>query len=296
MWSKLIYFVLHSLMLGISFASIMGDECDWTGSGLSTPSTDKGVTPIYLRCSAGKIKWVYPRGALRALLRLPNQDRNFRACIKIRSTSKPSRPIARVYLEGPRSLIPLYNGEANSKRIKCFNSKKGQAALYIEATDERSFDRQMMEIEYDLHQLPRNTYGYDPAEECRPCSMEELAHTFCTSDLVTRGTILSVDNNKESELSQMTVKITNLIRHSFADEFIQDMDENSIHVRPSNHKQVMLNVPQHCDVNHGIGEFVFMARRKLGELTLLCAPRLETWSALVNKLNDEGKSHCVLRS
>ncbi|XP_030750878.1 meteorin-like protein [Sitophilus oryzae] len=290
------YFVLYSFLIGVSLASIMGDECDWTGSGLSKPSTDKGVTPIYLRCSAGKIKWVYPRGALRVLLRLPNQERNFRGCIKIRSTEKPGRPVARVYLEGPRSLVPLYTENNGVKPIRCFNSKKGQAAIYIEATDERSFDRQAIEIEYDLQQLPKNTYGYDPNEECRPCSKEELAHIFCTSDLVTRGTIHSVENDRKTETSQVSVKITKLIRHTSADEFFEEIETNNVYIPPTMHKHVTLNVPQHCGINHGLGEFVFMARRKLGELSLLCAPRLETWAVLVSELNEGGRSHCVLKS
>ncbi|ENN73611.1 hypothetical protein YQE_09858, partial [Dendroctonus ponderosae] len=265
-------------------------------NGLTISSSDKGVTPVYLRCSAGKIKWMYPRGALRILLRLPNQDRNFRACVKIQTSAKPGRPVTRVYLEGPRSLIHLYGGDRESKPIRCFNSKNGQAALYIEATDERSFEKQLTEIEYDLQQLPKNFHGYDSSEECRPCSQEEMAHIFCTSDLVTRGIIHSVENNDQLEQSLVTVKITKLIRHTSAEEFLQDVDSNDVLPGPYTQKEVTVNVPQHCGINHGLGEFVFMARRKLGDLTLLCAPRLETWALQVSKLNDEGHSHCVLRS
>ena len=47
---------------------------------------------------------------------------------------------------------------------RCFNSKNGQAAIYIEATDEKSFDRQVTEIDYDLQQLPKHYYGYDSSE------------------------------------------------------------------------------------------------------------------------------------
>ncbi|XP_050300753.1 meteorin-like protein [Anthonomus grandis grandis] len=291
-----ICFMLYSFLVGLSFATIMGDECDWTGSGLSVPSSDKGVTPVYLRCAAGKIKWMYPRGALRILLRLPSQDRNFRACIKMRTTAKPGRPVTTIYLEGPRSLLPLYGGEGDAKPMRCFNSRHGQAAIYIEATDERSFEKQFTEIEYDLQQLPKNSYGYDSSEECRPCSREEMAHIFCTSDLVARGIIHSVENKENLEISQMTVKITKLMRHTSAEEFLEEIDSNDIVQSPFSSKQVTLNIPQHCGVNHGLGEFVFMARRKLGDLTLLCAPRLETWALLANKLNEEGRSHCVLRS
>ncbi|KAL1517340.1 hypothetical protein ABEB36_001115 [Hypothenemus hampei] len=289
-------FLLYSFLIGLSLASIMGDECDWTGSGLSTVQSDKGVTPVYLRCAAGKIKWLYPRGALRILLRLPNQNKNFRTCLKIRSTSKPGRPIARVYLEGPRSLISLFQGHENINLIKCFNSKNGQAAIYMEATDERSFDRQHTEIEYDLQPIPWSVYGYDPNEECRPCSMEEMAHIFCTSDLVARGTINSVENNDVIEQTLITFQVTKLIRHiPSTEDFLRETEHNEIESSQP-HKQITVIVPQHCGINHGLGEFVFMAKRKLGDMRLLCAPRLETWSVLVNKLNEEGKSYCVLRS
>ena len=42
------------------------------------------MVSIYLRCSAGKIIWNYPRGAVRVLLRSPmSLQNNFRACIKL---------------------------------------------------------------------------------------------------------------------------------------------------------------------------------------------------------------------
>lgn len=98
---------------------------------------------------------------------MPGQDREFKACIKIKTTSKPGRPVTKIYLEGPRSLIPLHDGDDTAKPIRCFNSKKAQAAIYIEATDERSFDKQFTELQYDLEKIPQGFYGYDRAEgEC----------------------------------------------------------------------------------------------------------------------------------
>lgn len=143
---------------------------------------------------------VWAETVTKSLCRLPGQDREFKACIKIKTTSKPGRPVTKIYLEGPRSLIPLHDGDDTAKPIRCFNSKKAQAAIYIEATDERSFDKQFTELQYDLEKIPQGFYGYDRAEgesdcpcltlyfnvvclECRPCSNEELAHVFCSSDL-----------------------------------------------------------------------------------------------------------------
>lgn len=75
----------------------------------------RGVTPVYLRCTAGRVTWMYPRGALRVLLRLPGQDREFRACIKVHPDGGKDYP-ARLFLEGPRSLLQLYSHEDGGPR------------------------------------------------------------------------------------------------------------------------------------------------------------------------------------
>lgn len=281
----------------VTTASIIGDECDWTGSGLSSSVSSRGVTPIYLRCTAGRITWLYPRGALRLLLRLPAQDREFRACIKLHHDGGKDIA-ARLFLEGPRSLHPLYTNEhVGTKVTRCFNSKNGLVAIYVEAADANSVTKRVADIEYDLQSLPRGSHGYDPTEECRPCTGEELAHAFCTSDLVTRGIIHGVENSEELHVSQLTVRITKLIRHTTEDGYYKDIENNSIdNSSEENVKEIKLNVAEHCGVTHGVGEFVFMARRKLGDLTIKCAPRLEDWAVLINKLSEEGKAHCVLRS
>lgn len=293
------YCVIFACLMWVTSATIMGDECDWTGSGLTTSSEDRGVTPVYLRCTAGRVTWLYPRGALRVLLRLPGQDREFRACIKVHPDGVNQHLAARLFLEGPRSLLPLYSHEdGGHKAVRCFQSRNGQVALYIEAiTSSSSMIKRVAKIEYDLQPLPRGVKSYDVSEECRPCSAEELAHAFCTSDLVTRGIIRGVENHDDMEVSEISVKVTKLIRHTTDDGYSDDLEEkeNSIDNTDLTH-EVTLHVAQHCGVKHGLGEFVFMARRKLGDLTLQCAPRLEDWAMLINDLSEDGKAHCVLRS
>lgn len=71
------------------------------------PTTERGVTPVYLRCRTGRITWLYPKGALRVILRLPGNGRDFRACVKVRENK--TKPAARLFLEGPRSLLKLYS-------------------------------------------------------------------------------------------------------------------------------------------------------------------------------------------
>jgi hypothetical protein len=116
---------------------------------------------------------------------------------------------------------------------------------------------------------------------------------------VTRGIIRSIENKEELDAAQLTVKVTKLLRQSTEDNMALtsslDGDTNSV-VMDSSDEQVLLNVARHCGARRGTGEFVFMARRKLGDLALSCAPRLEDWVNIVRKFNKEGTAHCVLKS
>lgn len=115
-------------------------------SGLSTARANREVISIYLRCTAGRIVWNYPRGAIRVLLRRPSHlHDNFRACLKIYPTPAPApdaavvrrgRPPvtvspqhrARIYLEAPRRLIALFGGgaEADDRLMASHSSGGGQ--------------------------------------------------------------------------------------------------------------------------------------------------------------------------
>ncbi|CAB0000030.1 unnamed protein product, partial [Nesidiocoris tenuis] len=85
-------------------------------SGLSGEEK-RGVRPVYLRCSEGRLRWNYPEGALRVLLRLwgggASGGREFRACLR---PAPGLRLSASVYLEGPRSLNKLYAPQEPSER------------------------------------------------------------------------------------------------------------------------------------------------------------------------------------
>lgn len=127
-------------------------------SGLSDAGA-REVTPVYLRCSEGSVHWAYPRGALRVVLRLGASGRDFRGCVK----AEPRFAGARVYLEGERSLAPLLaKGEG---RARCFHSRKGRAALYVEAESVVAAPaRQVAAFTYDLQALPKGPDAYDPVE------------------------------------------------------------------------------------------------------------------------------------
>ncbi|XP_022188480.2 meteorin-like protein [Nilaparvata lugens] len=313
---QIIVSVIVLLILTPVMSFVLGEECDWSGSGLGH-NAERGVTPVYLRCGMGRVSWVYPGGALRVLLRLGSSGRQFRGCIK----ASPDFAGARLFLEGPRGLVPLLDPHP-SPRVQCFYSRHGQVALYMEALHKSpaTFPRQVAQFDYDLEAQPRSPSPsyYDHTQECRPCTNEEMTHAFCSSDLVTRGIIRGVENLDDLKVSEITVKVTKHLRESTPDELsslAEDLASNEIDRTQSTtdgdkHKDrtqstsdtdkhnvtVRLQVPQHCGARHGAGEFVFMARRKLGDLVLRCAPRLEDWIDVVRSENAKGSAHCLLYS
>lgn len=100
-----------------------------------------------------------------------------------------------------------------------------------------------------------------------------------------------MENRDDLDITQLSIKVTKMIRDTSIEE---DLDTNSVY--DSDQEEVILHVSRHCKVTHGVGEFLFMARRKLGDLTLQCAPRLEEWAVLMHSLTEEGLAHCMLRS
>ncbi|KAG8042123.1 hypothetical protein G9C98_000114 [Cotesia typhae] len=203
------------------------DQCDWTGRGT--------------------VSWRYPRGALRVVLSGGSDGRSFRGCVK---ASGP----ARVYLEGKGTLRLVYApGDGKHEALhRCFHSRGQLAALYVEA-DETTPTRGTVKLRYDLELEHVNNEGKkirrDEETECRPCTKEELAETYCKSDLVARDLRLQ--------------------------------------------REVRVRLPTVCDARHGQGEFVIMAKKRLGDLTLACAPRLEVWAEAVRELQS---APCFLKS
>lgn len=116
---------------------------------------------------------------------------------------------------------------------------------------------------------------------------------MCNLFSVTRGIIRSIESRDELGVSEVTVKMTKHLRHSTSSV---EEETNSIDDEDTPSGLVYLHVPGHCGARRGTGEFVFMARRKLGELALTCAPRLEDWAEIVRTENLNGSAHCVLKS
>ncbi|XP_034939309.1 meteorin-like protein [Chelonus insularis] len=258
------------------------DQCDWTGSG----GGGRGVRPVYLRCSRGTVSWRYPRGALRVVLSGGSDGKNFRGCVKV------SGP-ARVYLEGKGALRLVYApGDGKHEALhRCFHSRGQLAALYVEA-DEPMPGRNTVKLRYDLELENTRDDGRnnrrDEEAECRPCTKEELAETYCKSDLVARGTVSAVERRSDLNTAEIILRVTKTLRR------VEETEDNEIDSGDLRlQREVRVRVPTACDARHGQGEFVIMAKKRLGDLTLACAPRLEAWAEAVRELQS---APCLLKS
>ncbi|XP_050420585.1 meteorin-like [Adelges cooleyi] len=270
--------LLLATVVPVSWAS---DSCDWSGSGLSD-SSEYSVRPVRLdRCWAGKVRWAYPRGALRVVFRLTGTGggREFRVCLK------PDRlDGVRVLLDSaPRRLITVYDHRTTSSQpppSRCFKSVGGTAAFYVEADKSREQPvGGAVRFRYDLEPLgspvPELFSANDLDDECRPCTVEEMTQAYCTSSLVVQGTIVGV--SYDGDVSRVRVQPTKAHRlpPEEDDKVAEDMGDDSSD--PEQKKPLTITFGRGCRPAVGPGQFVFMARAKFDELALRCAPRLEEW-------------------
>ncbi|OAD60689.1 Meteorin-like protein [Eufriesea mexicana] len=298
---------------------------DWQTFCSEAGGGGRGVRPVYLRCSRGTVLWRYPRGALRVVLSPPaltgfvskvhyefiggkgnvnkknNNDSNsnnidFRSST-FRTCTKVSGPV-RVYLETRGKLRPVYSPRDGKHKAshRCFHAKKQPAALYIEAEEFVSGECHDVRLQYDLElryvdgrQGISRRFNDEEEEDCRPCSMDELAKAYCQSDFIARGTVSAVQRQPNLEAAELVLGITKILRRIEENENNNDADSIDSHDR----RNVRVRVPTACDARHGQGEFVIMAKRRLGDLVLVCAPRIETWAKTVRELET---APCVLRS
>ncbi|XP_066994828.2 meteorin-like protein [Anabrus simplex] len=264
-------------------------------SGLTAPEgPDRGVTPVYLRCSQGQLRWSYPRGALRVVLRAGRSGGEFRGCLKV----APDFGGARVFLEGPRSLTLLFapDDEVPQQLARCFHSRDGQAALYVEAVNSQvALRREEAAFSYHLQPLPSGRKFYEEEEDCRPCTPEEMVRLYCTSDFVARGIITGVSNNEQLARGEVRTRVSVVYRQLEA-VFLPRNTSDPYQYQYRAHHEGTLMVPLHCGARHGPGEFLFIGRMVLGEPFLTCAPRLEEWAPIRAAALDDGTAQCILET
>ncbi|KAK2728004.1 meteorin-like protein [Artemia franciscana] len=276
---------LHIIFIFLSLSvsevhSQVSDTCNWFGSGSKIGDE---VRSLYFKCSQGTIAWRRPKGTIRVHLKIGSGSKDFKGCLKVIG------PIGdiKIFLESSKKLLPLMNKE-NGRKIHCFASNSGSAAIYIEAGPTQS-SVSTLKVRYDLLIVRRGSKSLDLWEECRPCSPEETLTAFCSSDFVAAGTISAMAQNTDEDRTELTIRSTRVLRqvsHVFTKKRKREIDSHSGVTYGA------LHVPLACGATEGPGEFMFMGQLRLEEARVLCAPRIEEWAAIVDKANLEGTAQC----
>jgi len=114
---------------------------------------------------------------------------------------------------------------------------------------------------------------------------------------VARGRIFKTAENGALKQTHLTVRVTKTLRTLHSDPTLSEEELENVIASPTEEENVLhLVVGQHCGARQGDGEFVFMVRRKLGDLTLTCAPRLDEWVRVLRRLSRSGAAECILHS
>lgn len=281
------------------------DSCNWSGSGLDNADPSHVVRPVSLMCNKGHLKWTYPRGGLNVNFRprlTSKSGSEFKVCLRV----DPDFSGARIYLVGHRKLHPLHAGSDERRppeMVRCFTSVKGTASIYVEAVQSEpgetwkapddhahnviqgQLTRKVASFSYDLRPLSQDEYQ-DDFEECRPCSDKEILKYFCQSDIVIKGFVTSIRQNAPMETSELGVKVTKVTRG--------DSSTNQEAGGVSTGQTTTLLRPLKCGSKLGEGEFLFLARRRLGETVVTCAPRWQEWKRIRRKALLDESNLCNL--
>lgn len=273
------------------------DSCDWEGSGLTDHGSDRVVVPIYLRCTQGTVKWVYPKNALQVILKQgPSLHPEFRGCIRIAGNATAK---VRIYVEGVyQSLHKLYSYDDGKPRdlVRCFVSHGGQAALYMESEQTvPNYTKELFQLNYHLEAITSKKALHDDQDECRPCSDREMHTFFCTSDFIIRGTISSMYNNERLERTELRIK-TSQVTKSLYSVVSPPLDGHlSNHKSTSDDKYVVLHRPAKCHSKAGIGsEFLFLGHWVLGNPIIKCAPKVSYWKHVKSRAIASAANQCQL--
>ncbi|GIY06243.1 meteorin-like protein [Caerostris extrusa] len=281
----LFVFLCVLLWRGVSPASLnrVSDQCDWFGSGLEDTSST-GIHTVYLRCTAGRVRWEYPRGAVRVVLRAGGYPKDCEGCLRV---TVPSSGVS-LYLEGRERLHLLHRHSYGlvARAQRCFSSVEDQVTLFLESySPDASLQKEVFEFIYDLRPMRQK-----PHSECSPCSTKELIYAFCSSDFVARGTVLSLNHNEDLQRTEMTISGREILRDSEPRVFSRP-------IRTSRNETVLTGVvhrPLQCDTKLGHGDFVFFGTWRLGDPMLNCVPRWTEWKKVRRKAAFSNNLDCVL--
>ncbi|XP_035694883.1 meteorin-like protein [Branchiostoma floridae] len=279
--------LLWTFWLGASATRYSEDQCDWTGSGLSQLQESKSVQQVYFRCVEGTLQWKYPRGALRIVLEHGTSGRDFKGCVQADRTFSG----ANVYLEEDEKLkLIIQDGESsdNLERLRCFSSKEGRTALYVEAaahlSGAESVVKRVVALKYELQLVTHRHFGEDDFKECRPCNDTELMTAFCSSDFVVKARIKSVTNNADTKESTLELSASQVLRQKET-IFVENGHGHG-------HHHGLVRTPLKCGVQQGEGQFLITGSIHFGKARLGCAPRFKEFKKLAEYATRTGRNMC----
>lgn len=271
-----------------SSAHYVSDACDWEGSKTTTTTldtiSDRSVMPIYLRCSRGNVKWFFPRGGLRVVLKLGTSGRDFRGCIRVARNSTRN---ARIYIEGRRQLHQIYAADDGKHEdlFRCFVSYNSFIALFIETEPNSAHPHDHVIFGYDLQAANKETFA-DDMDECKPCTNEQLLSLFCSADFAFTGMVTYFHDQPKVELSEFVAKPLHIYRFPFNNTYVNDLESNDI-------GEITLHRLLKCDPRANLRtKYLFLGRQVLGNYLITCAPKLSHWRAVSGLAVKTGKNQC----
>mgnify|MGYP006938809311 CR=1 FL=1 len=301
----------------------VSDQCDWSGSKSSLLSAlddnnngKRLVMPIYLRCSRGQIKWFYPTGGLRVVLKLGTDDsRDFRGCIRIAQNT--SRNV-RIYIEGKRQLLQIFAADdgQHPDRFRCFVSVNHFIALFIDSSIIDSnisikYANDPVIFQYDLEEIVSSSSSSssssnqsiiddnDDDPQCitaktEQCSDDKILDSYCRADFVLTGRIIYYHERIDLNLMEYRIQPFYIHRIPYGQNntiILSDMDTNStqqtlILNRPicSNRSMLMFdNIRQ-----------LFTGKQILGKYFIECSIGLDQWKRLTNRARHDRTIKCAI--
>lgn len=286
----------------LSHSFYVSDICDWQGS--RSPSIpERSVKPIYLRCSRGNIKWFFPNGGLRIVLKLGNSNNDFRGCIRV---SRNTTRNARIYVAGKQQLYQIFafDDGHNEDLLRCFVSYNSFIALFVEIEPQSQFPNDNVIFSYDLEAAKKETFG-DDMHVCKPCSDQQILSLYCSADFALTGMVTYFHDRPEVELSEFIVKPSYISRFAANSTYINDfnlllsnstseLNQHNI-IENGQLSRITLHRLLKCDLRVGLrSKYLFLGRKSLGYYFITCAPKLSHWKQISNKAVETGQNQCHL--
>lgn len=268
------------------------DTCDTCDCKLSSNDDERAIYSVRTRCTTGSIEWNGAYGAIRLEVR-PYANHDYRFCFVVDS----QHTVTQVSQETPQtrkanyrlqqeeewslrmsSVVVAARGKSQEHCIVGRTSSTGSAEpvlLYVEVERTTEFTGiPVVTVQYVVEKVTDSSLLYDPMEECRACTDEEVLEAYCTSDFVAVGSMLGAQHEEEGDHTNIQVAVVQLIHQS------AQLDLFTRVRRSDRHLTGTIHAPRKCGVKAGKGDFLFTGRLRLGKPVLRCAPYFDQWQKI----------------